>query len=103
MNWSHIRRISSVMRALEEATIEIEDALKTRVGDTRLLTRFENDIAVSEKPVIVAKLCEIRSRIEDLKAQYDLESITISSRRYISTKLAILAIDLTECLSQHLR
>ena len=91
------------MRALEDATIEIEGALKSRGAHPRLLTTFEDDIADSEKPIIVAKLCELRSRIEDLKAHYDLESITISKRRYISTKLAILAIDLTECLSQHLR
>jgi hypothetical protein len=102
MNWSHIIRLSIVMRALEDATIEIESALKTRSGDTRLLTTVEDDIAQSEKPLIVAKLCAIRSRIEDLKVHYDLESITISRRRLVSTKLSILAIDLTECLSQYL-
>ena len=103
MNWSHVRRISIVMRALEDATIEIEGALKTRDGHIRLLTTFDDDVAEFEKPIIVAKLREIRSRIRDLKVHYDLEVITTSSRRCISTKLAILAIDLTECLSQHLR
>jgi len=91
------------MRALEDATIEIESAFKTRGDHTRLLTTFEDDIADSVKPTIVAKLGQIRSQIKDLKSYYELESIAVSSRRHISTKLSILAIDLTECLSQYLR
>jgi hypothetical protein len=103
MNWSHIRRISIVIRALEDATFEIEGAFETCGERKRLLTTFEDDIADSVKPIIVAKLGQIRSQIQDLKIYYDLESITVSSRRHVSTKLAILAIDLTECLSQYLR
>jgi len=103
MNWSHIRRISIVMRALEDATIEIEGAFQTRGRRARLLTRLVDDIDNSVKPIIVGKMGEIRSEIRDLKSYYDLESITVSSRRHISTKMAILAIDLTECLSQYLR
>ncbi len=91
------------MRALEDATIEIEGAFKTRGGRTRLLTTLEDDIADSVKPMVVAKLGQIRSQIRDLKSYYNLESITVSSRRHVSTKLSILAIDLTECLSQYLR
>ena len=91
------------MRALEDATIEIEGAFKTRGDHARLLTIYEDDIADSVKPTIVAKLRQIRSQIEDLKSYYDLETIAVSSRRHISTKLSILAIDLTECLSQYLR
>jgi hypothetical protein len=103
MNWSHIRRISIVMRALEDATIEIEGAFETRGDHTRLLTTLEDDIDDSVKPAIVDKLGQIRSGIRDLKSYYDLESIAVSSRRHISTKLAILGIDLTECLSRYLR
>lgn len=103
MNWPHIRRLSIVMRALEDATIEIEGAFETRGRRTRLLTTLVDDIDDSVKPIIVGKMEQIRSEIEDLKSYYDLESITVSSRRHISTKLAILAIDLTECLSQYLR
>ncbi len=91
------------MRALEDATIEIESAFKTCGDRTRLLTTFEDDIADSVKPTIVAKLGQIRSQIKDLKSYYELESITVSSRRHVSTKLSILAIDLTGCLSQYLR
>jgi hypothetical protein len=32
MNWSHIRRLSIVMRALEDAAIEIEDVLETVIA-----------------------------------------------------------------------
>jgi hypothetical protein len=91
------------MRALEDATIEIEGAFQTRGRRARLLTRLVDDIDNSVKPIIVGKMGEIRSEIRDLKSYYDLESITVSSRRHISTKMAILAIDLTECLSQYLR
>jgi hypothetical protein len=91
------------MRALEDATIEIEGAFEIRGNRTRLLTTVEDDIDDSVKPIIVAKLRQIRSEIQDLKSYYDLESITFSSRRHISTKLSILAIDLTECLSRYLR
>jgi hypothetical protein len=90
------------MRALEDATFEIEGAF-SRDEPARLLTTFEDDISETVKPIIVAKLEQIRSQIQDLKSYYDLESITVSRRRHISTKLAILAIDLTECLSQYLR
>jgi hypothetical protein len=91
------------MRALEDATIEIENAFKTCGDRTRLLTTLEDDIDDSVKPMVVAKLGQIRSQIKDLKSYYELESIAVSSRRHISTKLSILAIDLTECLSQYLR
>jgi hypothetical protein len=91
------------MRALEDATIEIEGAFKTRGDRTRLLTTLADDIDDSVKPIIVDKLGQIRSQIKDLKSYYDLESIAVSSRRHISTKLSILAIDLTECLSRYLR
>jgi hypothetical protein len=91
------------MRALEDATIEIESAFKTCGDRTRLLTTLEDDIDDSVKPIIVARLGQIRSQIKDLKSYYELESIAVSSRRHNSTKLSILAIDLTECLSQYLR
>jgi hypothetical protein len=91
------------MRALEDATIEIEGAFETRGDRARLLTTLADDIDDSVKPIIVGKLGQIRSEIRDLKSYYDLESITVSSRRHISTKLSILAIDLTECLSRYLR
>ncbi len=91
------------MRALEDATVEIEDACKIHGRRTRLLIAFEDDIADSVKPIILGKLRQIKSEIQDLKTYYDLESITFSSRRHLSTKLVILTIDLTECLSQYLR
>lgn len=103
MNWSHIRRLSIVMRALEDAAIEIEGTLETRDGHKRLMTTFEDDIADSAKPIIIDKLRQIRSAIQDLKSYYGLDTDTVSNRRRISTKLVILAIDLTECLSQYLR
>lgn len=91
------------MRALEDATFEIEDAFETRGDRTRLLTTLEDDIADSVKPTIIGKLRQIRSEIQDLNSYYGLETLTVSRRRHISTKLAILAIDLTECLSRYLR
>ncbi|MGB8411852.1 MAG: hypothetical protein WCE23_03405 [Candidatus Binatus sp.] len=92
------------MRALEDAAIEIERALEPAGGTpVRLMTMFKDDIADSVKPIIVGKLEQIRSGIRDLKSYYDLDSDTVSNRRHISTKLAILAIDLTECRAQYLR
>ena len=91
------------MRALEDATIEIEGSFKTHGDRMRLLTRLEDDIDDSVKPIVVGKLGQIRSEIQDLKSYYDLETIAVFSRRHVSTKLSILAIDLTECLSQYLR
>jgi hypothetical protein len=103
MNWSHIRRISIVLRAVEDATIEIEGVLEGRGGRQRLMTTFDDDIPDSVKPNVIGKLEQIRSGIQDLKNYYGLESDRISNRRRISTKLSILAIDLTECLSRYLR
>ena len=65
MNGSHIRRISIVMRALEDATVEIEDACEIHGRRTRLLTAFEDDIADSVKPIILGKLRQIKSEIQD--------------------------------------
>jgi hypothetical protein len=91
------------MRALEDATIEIEGTFDTHDDHLRMLSRLEDDIDDSAKPIIVGKLRQIRSEIRDLKSYYDLETIAVSSRRHVSTKLSILAIDLTECLSRYLR
>jgi hypothetical protein len=103
MNWSHIRRISIVMRALEDAAIEIERALEPLGGTpARLMTTFNDEIADSVKPIVVGKLEQIRSGIQDLKSYYNLDSDTVSNRNRLSTKLAILAIDLTECRAQYL-
>jgi hypothetical protein len=66
------------------------------------MTTFEDDIADSVKLVVVGKLRRIRSAIEDLKSYYGLDTETVSNRRRISTRLVILAIDLTECLSKYL-
>ena len=45
----------------------------------------------------------MRDEIRDAKDYYGLYSDTISNRRRLSTKLSVLAIDLTECRSEHLR
>jgi hypothetical protein len=104
VNWSHIRRLSIVMRALEDAVVEIECALEPRSeGPRRVMTTHEDDIPNSARRAILAKLEEIRAEIQDTKDSYDLYADTISNRRRFSTRLSMLAIDVTECRPGYLR
>jgi len=45
----------------------------------------------------------LKIQTETLPSSHDLRSDTVSNRTRLSTKLAILAIDLTECRAQYLR
>jgi len=104
MNWSHIRRLSIVMRLLEDALLEMESALESASeAPGRVMTVFEQDISESAKPAIRTKIEELRAEIRDAKNCYDLHADTSSNRRRFSTRLSILAIDGTECRPQHMR
>ncbi len=67
------------------------------------MTEYQDDIPKSARRAIWAKPEEIRAEIRDAKDYYDLYADTISNRRRLSTKLSILAIDLTECRPEYLR
>ncbi len=104
MNWSHIRRLSIVMRSLEDALLEMEGALEPNSeAPRRVMTVFEEDISESAKPAIRTKIEEIRTEIRDAKDCYALHADTSSNRLRFSTRLSILAIDVTECRPQYMR
>jgi hypothetical protein len=64
---------------------------------------YEDDIPKSTRGAISAKLREIRAEVQHSKDSYDLPADTMSNGRRLSTKLSILAIDLTECRPEYLR
>jgi signal recognition particle subunit SEC65 len=103
VNWSHLRRLSIVMRALEDATIEVRNALNpaSQVCD-RVMTEYEDDIPVATRPAIEAKLQEIQREIREARNRYGLYTDIVSNRRRLSTKLLILAVDLTECRARYM-
>jgi len=104
MKWSHIRRLSIVMRALEDAVLEIESAVEpASETPSRVMTAYDDDVPEPVKHAILAKLAEIRDEIRDAKDYYGLCSDRISKRERLSTKLLVVAIDLTECRSEYLR
>ncbi len=104
MNYSHTLRLSIVMRAVEDAVIEIERALEpASKAPRRVMTDYQNDLPESAKFAMRRKLEEIRAAIEDAKDCYNLSVETVSNRRRLSTKLSILEIDLTECRPEYMR
>lgn len=104
MNWSHLQRLSIVMRALEDAMLEIETSLdpNPRAANS-VMTICEDGISESAKGEVRIRLDAIRAEIRAAKNSYNLSAETISNRRRFSTRLFILAIDLTECRPQYLR
>ncbi len=104
MNYSHTLRLSIVMRAVEDAVIEIERALEpASKAPQRVMTDYQNDLPESARFEMRRKLEEIRKAIQDAKDCYDLNVETVSNRRRLSTKLSILAIDVTECRPEYMR
>jgi hypothetical protein len=92
------------MRAVEDAVIEIERALEpTSKAPRRVMTEYQNDLPDSASCAIRATIDEIRAGIEDAKDCYDLYVDTVSNRRRLSTRLLVLAIDLTECRPEYMR
>lgn len=92
------------MRALEDALLEIESALNPASKvPARAMSEYQDDIPESAKDAIRKKLEEIRKEIGDARDCYGLYADAISNRRRLSTRLSILAIDLTECRPQYLR
>lgn len=104
MNYSHTLRLSIVMRAVEDAVIEIERALEpASKAPERVMTDYQNDLPESARFEMRRKLEEIRKEIRDAKDRYGLNVETVSNRRRLSTKLSILEIDLTECRPEYMR
>lgn len=91
------------MRAVEDAVIEIESALEpASKAPQRVMTEYQNDLSESAKFAMRKKLEEIRAAIRGAKDRYDLNAETVSNRRRLSTKLSILAIDVTECRAEYM-
>lgn len=104
MNYSHTLRLSIVIRAVEDAVIEIERALEpASKAPERVMTDYQNDLPESARFEMRRKLEEIRKEIRDAKDRYGLNVETVSNRRRLSTKLSILEIDLTECRPEYMR
>lgn len=104
MNYSHTLRLSIVMRAVEDAVIEIERAIDPAAqAPRRVMTEYQNDLPETAGRAMRKKVEEIRAAIQDAKESYDLNVETVSNRRRLSTKLSILAIDLTECRPEYMR
>jgi len=92
------------MLSLENVVTEIESAVEPAPeAPSCVMTVYEDDIAESVKHAIRAKLAEMRDEIRAAKDYYGLHSGAISNLRRLSTKLSVLAIDLTECRSEYLR
>ena len=92
------------MRAVEDAVIEIERAIDPAAqAPRRVMTEYQNDLPETAGRAMRKKVEEIRAAVQDAKESYDLNVETVSNRRRLSTKLSILAIDLTECRPEYLR
>jgi hypothetical protein len=104
MNHSHLNRLSIVMRFLEGAVAEVESAVDGNAnGRSRIMSINEDPVLEAVKAPIRDKLAEIRDAIKDAKEYYGLSSQPVSINRHLSSTLLMLAIDLTECRSEHLR
>lgn len=103
MNYSHTQRLSTVMRAVEDAVIEIERALEpASQAPRRVMTEYHSELSETARRAMRKKVEEIRAAIQDAKDCYDLNFETVSNRRRLSTKLSVLAIDLTECRPEYM-
>jgi hypothetical protein len=101
MTESHLRHLAVVLRALEEAMLEIEDALKgVPEGDMSI---YEDDIPQAARPAIRDHIEKIRDQIRTFKETYGLAPQLVSNRGRVWAKLLLLSIDLTETTSRHLR
>lgn len=104
MNHSHLNRLTVVMRFLDDAAAEVESAVNaTAEGRARIMSTYEDVMPEAAKAPIKKKLGEIIDAIRDVKDYFGLYSQPISIRRRLSSTLLMLAIDLRECESQHLR
>jgi hypothetical protein len=104
VNHSHLNRLSIVMRFLEDAVAEVESAVDANAnGRARIMSINEDPVPEAVRAPIRDKLAKIRDSIKDAKDYYGLSSQPVSIRRRLSSTLLMLAIDLTECKSQHLR
>lgn len=93
-----------MMRALEEAVLETERALDSPSNDLAyLMAEHVDDITVSAKPAIRAKLREIRTGIREMKERYGLRAQSLSTRRQLLARLSVVAVELAECTPGRLR
>ncbi len=93
-----------MLRALEDAVAEIETAVGAATNvPTRIMSTYTDIVPESVSGAIRDNIAEIRDAIKDAKDHYGLSSRTVSIQRHLSSKLLILAIDLTECTSARLR
>jgi hypothetical protein len=95
--------MSIVMRALEDALVEIENALGSTNTTERVMSEFQDEVPESLKPAISQKVAELRDEVREAKEYYDLQVETVSGRRRLSSQLLMLTIDLTETTSHYLR
>ncbi len=101
MTDSHLRRLAVTMRVLEDALLEVEAALEP--GPELLMTAYEDDIPRPAQPAIREQLRYLREEIRAVRDRYSLPGETVSKRRWMAAKLAILSVDLMEATSRHLR
>jgi ABC-type arginine transport system ATPase subunit len=89
------------MRTLEEALLDIEDALD--VPPDVIMTIYEDDIPDSALPTVHERIRQLREGIGAVKQRYELDPQIISNRRRITAKLTLLSIDLSGATSRYMR
>jgi hypothetical protein len=102
MTESHLRRLTVIMRGLEEGLDQLESALVAEPRDP-ILRLFENDITPESHPSIRDLIARLRNQLVAVKQTYGLAPEVVSARRLFTTKLTLLSIDLTEATSRYLR
>jgi hypothetical protein len=92
------------MRSLEDAVLEIEHALEPAPkAAPRLMAEYVDDVPAAARCAIRAKLGEIREGIGWVNDRFGLRRESISTRRRLSARLSLLAVELAECSARRLR
>jgi hypothetical protein len=101
MTESHLRRLSIMMRTLEDALLDMEAALAK--PPVLAMTIYEDDVPHSMRAAVLERMGRLRDEIAVVKERNSLDPQIISNRGRILAKLSLLSIGLTEVTSHYLR
>ena len=101
MTEAQLRHLSSVMRLLDEALLEIENGIGPS-GHKEIIFIRQNDVPSSRKPAILAEIESLRHELRNVKERYNLTVETISEQHNFTAKLALIAIELESATSRYM-
>ena len=101
MTEAQLRHLSSVMRRLDEALLEIENGIGPG-SHKEIISIHQNDVPSLRKPAILTEIERLRHELRNIKERYNLTVETISDRRNFTAKLALIAIELEGANSHYM-